>query len=301
MYHATLETHHLPGEDLALVKAVEVGNRLLAPGFTRVVKSYFVKKYTGDGSDRPGPSLDAIVYAYQKLSSNDTVNRLFVDAHVFFCSLSPVPGQRKISRCCARVCHRWTANLTLPPSRWVYLILSCIRLHSWGPGNRFSKRLENLRQKETFFDLLREPLLGEYEPQCGTETGRKRDGNVDLRTSYGNGRTAKILTDAFCKSALNLNKDVCYYSALDIVRARLSSNQRYAACMLPIMDRTPTAMLALLGTPCTALLAKGALHKADADSEEQDHSPRDTYRKYLSIGSNISSGLLHDCAVDRQQ
>jgi hypothetical protein len=98
MYYATLETHNLPGEDLALVKAVELGNRLLAPDFTRAVKIYLVNKYTGDGDDRPGPPLDAIVYAYQKLPSNDTVHRLFVDAHVFFRSPSPVPGQREIEK-----------------------------------------------------------------------------------------------------------------------------------------------------------------------------------------------------------
>lgn len=98
MYHATLETHSRSGEDLALVKAVELGKRLLAPDFTRAVKSYLVNKYTGDGPDRPGPSLEAIVYAYQKLPSNDSVHRLFVDAHVFFQSPSPVPGQREIDK-----------------------------------------------------------------------------------------------------------------------------------------------------------------------------------------------------------
>jgi hypothetical protein len=98
MYYATLETHNLPGEDLALVKAVELDNRLLAPDFTRAVKMYLVNKYTGDGDDRPGPSLDAIVYAYQKLPSNDTVHMLFVDAHVFFRSPWPVPAQREIEK-----------------------------------------------------------------------------------------------------------------------------------------------------------------------------------------------------------
>jgi hypothetical protein len=98
MYYATLETHNLPGEDLALVKAVELDNRLLAPDFTRAVKMYLVNKYTGDGDDRPGPSLDAIVYAYQKLPPNDTVHMLFVNAHVFFRYPSPVPGQREIER-----------------------------------------------------------------------------------------------------------------------------------------------------------------------------------------------------------
>jgi hypothetical protein len=98
MYYATLETHNWPGEDLALVKAIELGNRLLAPAFTRAVKMYLVDKYTGAGDDRPGPSLDAIVYAYQKLPPNDTVHMLFVNAHVFFRYPSPVPGQREIER-----------------------------------------------------------------------------------------------------------------------------------------------------------------------------------------------------------
>lgn len=98
MYHATLETRNLPGEDLALVKAVELGNRLLAPDFTRAVKMYLVNKYTGDNDDRPGPPLDAIVYAYKKLPSNDTVHMLFVDAHVFFRPPSPVRGQHEIEK-----------------------------------------------------------------------------------------------------------------------------------------------------------------------------------------------------------
>jgi hypothetical protein len=62
------------------------------------VKSYLVNKYTSDGPDRPDPSLEAIVYAYQKLPSNDSVHRLFVDDHVFFQSPSPVPGQREIEK-----------------------------------------------------------------------------------------------------------------------------------------------------------------------------------------------------------
>lgn len=68
------------------------------------------------------------------------------------------------------------------------------------------------------------------------------------------GEPAKIPTDALRKSVLNLNKDVCYYSVLDIVRARLSSNQRYAACMLPIVDRRPTAYVCVVRHILHALL-----------------------------------------------
>ena len=132
------------------------------------------------------------------------------------------------------------ANLILSPSGWIYLILSCIRLHNWGPGYR--KRFEMIAAEG-----------GDPRPVVRTVVGRvrttMRNGNgTETRTcvrSMVTGEPRNIPTDTLCKRVSNLNKDVCYYSVLEIVRARLSSNQRCAACMLPIVDRRLTTMFAL--------------------------------------------------------
>jgi hypothetical protein len=134
-------------------------------------------------------------------------------------------------------------DLILPSSGWVSLILSCIRLHSWGLDCRERGWKDCGRRRRS---------LTCCKHRCWADTDhnaeRKRDGNVP-RLAYGNGRTAKIPTDAFCK----LERIGTQQRCLLLLRLRHRSCEIVLESALRRMHaadngRRPTAMLALLDT-----------------------------------------------------
>lgn len=68
-------------DGVAQLNAIVLGDQLLAPSFTAVVREYFVNSYV---KHQKAPPFEVITCAYSKLAHDKLILGMLVDAHVLF-------------------------------------------------------------------------------------------------------------------------------------------------------------------------------------------------------------------------